>query len=504
MLSELVARLRGVVGRLLPGEGLREQVVKSGVWLTATNVGDRLLQLVSLAVLARILPPSDFGLLGIALVAVHGLQRFTNLGLDAALIQNREDDVDAYLNTAWVLNLTRGAVIAGVAFAAAPVIAGVTNEPRATQVVRVIGVSPLLLQFRNPGTVYFKKDLNFQKQFLYTIGGSVANVVVAVTLALLWSNVWALVFGYMASDLTRAVSSYLLHDYRPWPAFDTAVAAELIGFGKWMTSTRLLHYLIDEGDDAVVAWVLGAASLGFYQLAYRFAMAPVKEITDVVSTVTFPAYSKVQEDIEQLRTGLFRTVRVTTVVSFPVGFGLAASAPTFVEAFLGTRWLPMVPAMQIIAINGVLISFTSAFGSVWMARDRPDILTKIALVRLPVMVAVLVPAAESFGITGAAAAIVAVYVFPTLPLDVHFVVKQLETSYSRLLAEVQYPLVASAGMGAVVWAVERRIDLAWPVVEFGLLVVVGAVTFLAAVVVLERQFDWGLERDVRVLVDAVS
>jgi PST family polysaccharide transporter/lipopolysaccharide exporter len=504
MLDTLLAKLRSVVASLVPGGGLRERTVKSGIWVTAMNVGDRVLQLGSLVVLARLLSPADFGLMGIALVAIHGLQRFTNLGLDEALIKDRDDDVDDYLDTAWVLNLGRGLLIAGVMFLGAPLIASFTGEPRATPILRVIGISPLLLQLRNPGTVYFKKDLAFEKQFLYTMGGSISNFAVAVTLAILWQNVWALVFGYIASDLMRTVMSYLLHDYRPWPAFDLDIARKLVDYGKWLTGSRIVLFLINEGDDAIVVWLLGAASLGFYQIAYRFAMAPARELTQIVSSIMFPAYSKLQDDVGALRSAFFKTVKMTTFISFPVGFGIIAVAPTFVAAFFGQRWLPMVPVMQIIAVNGILISFTSAFGSVWMARDRPDYLVKVGLIRLPLMVTAMIPMTRAFGIAGAAAAVVGVYVFPMLPIDIYLVVKTVETTYWRLLSEVVYPLAASLVMGAVVWIAERSLDLGMPFVEFVLLTLLGIAVYVVVAFALERQFDWGIERNVRQMVDAVK
>jgi PST family polysaccharide transporter/lipopolysaccharide exporter len=504
MLDTLLAKLRSVVASLVPGGGLRERTVKSGIWVTAMNVGDRVLQLGSLVVLARLLSPADFGLMGIALVAIHGLQRFTNLGLDEALIKDRDDDVDDYLDTAWVLNLGRGLLIAGVMFLGAPLIASFTGEPRAAPILRVIGISPLLLQLRNPGTVYFKKDLAFEKQFLYTMGGSISNFAVAVTLAILWQNVWALVFGYIASDLMRTVMSYLLHDYRPWPAFDLDIARKLVDYGKWLTGSRIVLFLINEGDDAIVVWLLGAASLGFYQIAYRFAMAPARELTQIVSSIMFPAYSKLQDDVGALRSAFFKTVKMTTFISFPVGFGIIAVAPTFVAAFFGQRWLPMVPVMQIIAVNGILISFTSAFGSVWMARDRPDYLVKVGLIRLPLMVLAMIPMTRAFGIAGAAAAVVGVYVFPMLPIDIYLVVKTVETTYWRLLSEMVYPLAASLVMGAVVWIAERSLDLGMPFVEFVLLTLLGIAVYVVVAFALERQFDWGIERNVRQMVDAVK
>ena len=129
---------------LVPKGDITEQAVKSGIWVTLINVFDRILQLAKLAVLARLLAPSDFGLMGIALLTLATLEQFSQLGIDTALIQREEKRVDEYLNTAWSMKIVRGIVIAGIAFVTAPFAAQFFNEPRATDIIRVIALAPLI------------------------------------------------------------------------------------------------------------------------------------------------------------------------------------------------------------------------------------------------------------------------------------------------------------------------------------------------------------------------
>jgi len=139
---------------LIPKGDVTERAVKSGIWVTLINVFDRILQLAKLVVLARLLAPSDFGLMGIALLTLAGLQQFSKLGIDTALIQQEEDDVDEYLNTAWSMKAIRGVVITGVAFVLAPYAAQFFSEPRATDIIRVIALSPLITGLQNPGVMH--------------------------------------------------------------------------------------------------------------------------------------------------------------------------------------------------------------------------------------------------------------------------------------------------------------------------------------------------------------
>jgi PST family polysaccharide transporter/lipopolysaccharide exporter len=468
------------------------------------NVADRFLQIVLLVVLATLLGPKAFGLMGIALVTVNALNRFSRLGFDEALIQQKDENVDQYLNTAWSMQTLRGLVLAAITFFAAPLVASVFNEPGATDVLRVIALSPILVGLKNPGIVYFRKNLEFHKEFVYQLSGSILNFIVALGIAFFVTRtVWALVFGYVVADATRLLVSYWVHDYRPWPSLKFEFVRELYNYGKWITGSGIVFFLINEGDDAVVGILLSATALGLYQVGYRLGKAPSTEITQVVSSVLFPTYSKLQDDIPALRDVFFQTVRVVTLLSFPVGVGIAVVAGPFVEAFMGPDWLPMVPAMQLIAVYGILISFASTFGPVWKALGRPDIATKLSTLRLILMAAVVVPAVNTYGYAGMAALLLGVYLFPILPMDIYFAARSVETSVRQLLGVVAFPTVASVAMGGAVYAARESVVLWSPVAEFVVFVLVGLVSYLLAVVVLETQFNWGLERNFRRVLQAV-
>jgi PST family polysaccharide transporter/lipopolysaccharide exporter len=432
------------------------------------------------------------------------LSAFSRLGINESLIYNADADVDRYLDTAWSMQAVRGVALAAIVLVAAPFIADVFGDPRATDVLRVIAVSPLLTGFRNPGVVYFRKHLEFHKEFVYKLSGSLLNFLVAIGIALLIvRSVWALVAGYVVADATRLLASYALHDHRPRPVFDIGLAGEMFSYGKWITGQGIVQFLITEGDDAVVGILLSSAALGFYTTAYRIAKAPATEITQIISSVMFPTYSKLQDDVDELRDAFFRTVKLVTFLSFPVGIGIAVVAPTFVRAFMGTEWLPMVRTMQFVAFYGILVSWMATFGPVWKAIGRPDYAPKLGALRLVVMAAFILPAVRQYGIEGAAMVVLGVYIFLNAPLNLYLVSTSVDTTVRRLLAAVSYPAAASAAMGATVLLIRRTVALGAPVLEFVLLVATGAASYLIAVAILELRFGWGIERNVRQVLDAV-
>jgi len=502
-LSSLFAALRRLRGVLLPeSDAVTDRTVASGMWSTLINVLDRILQMGKLVVLGQLLAPGDFGLMGIALLTMAALEQFSRLGFDEALIQRKEDDINEYLNTAWVMKVCRGIVLGVLAFAAAPYVASAFGEPRATNLIRVLALVPLITGFQNPGIIYFRKDLQFHKQFIYKISGTFAEVSIAVAFAIVFENVWALVFGLLAGNAAIATVSYLIHDYRPSIEFNLEFAKELFSYGKWLTIQGGLIFIVNQGDDAFVGWFLTATALGYYQFAYKFSNAPATEVSHVISSVVFPAYSKIQDDIDQLREGFYRTLNLTMFLSFPMATGIAVIAPSFVLTFLGEKWLPIVPAMQVLAAWGLLRSIGATVGPLFNAVGRPDYNTKFQIFKVIFMAIFILPATEAYGIVGTAAVVVG-HTLITNPVADYLAINIVDGSYRRFLANLAYPAVGSLLMGSTVFAVDATYSTSWHLLDFILLVGLGVLTYAVVMLVITLLTGYEIRDTVSTLKSAV-
>ena len=322
-------------------EQLSHRVAKGGFWVFALRITKQIFYIIRLIILARILAPADFGLLGIAMLTMMTLETFSQTGFQAALIQKKED-INAYLNSAWTVGILRGFILFIILYFIAPYVAAFFNSPQAKPIIQVIGFAILINAFTNIGVVYFQKELEFKKQFIYQFSGTLADFVIAVSAALLLRSVWALVFGLLAGNAARLVVSYFIHPYKPHISFDIVKLKELFGFGKWVLGSSILIFLITQGDDIFVGKLLGTTMLGFYQLAYKISNTPATEITHVISGVTFPAYSKLQDDIPRLREAYLKVLQLTAFLSFPLAGLIFVLAPDFTKIFLGEKWLPMI------------------------------------------------------------------------------------------------------------------------------------------------------------------
>ncbi len=386
-------------------ESLSKRVVRGGIWVFGLRIANRSLGLIRTIILARLLAPHDFGLFGIAMLAIATLETFSQTGFQAALVQKKKN-VEPYLDTAWTISALRGIILFLILFLSAPLIANFFDSAQAELVIRVIAVFTLLSGFRNIGIIFFQKELEFNKQFLYEISATLVDLTVAIILAFMLRNAWALVWGGLAANFVRVFMSYIIHPYRPRIKLEREKFQELFGFGKWILGSSIFVFLITQGDDIFVGKMLGVTALGLYQMAYLISNLPATEITHVISQVTFPAYSKLQDDLPKLREAYLKILQLTTFISIPLAGGIFIFAPEFTKIFLGDKWMPMIPAIQVLVLAGLLRSISATTGSLFQAVGKPEIVTKWQPVRLLVLAAAIYPFTVQWGILGTSLAVV--------------------------------------------------------------------------------------------------
>lgn len=471
-------------------QSLSQRVVQAGFWVFALRIVDRLFSLTRTIVLARVLSPDDFGLFGIALLALSALETFTQTGFQAALIQ-RKGDVRSYLDTAWTVQAIRGVVLAIILFGIAPYVAIFFGEPNAAPLLRVLGLSMVFQGLTNVGVVFFQKELEFHKQFIYMFSGTLADFGVAIPAALILHNAWALIFGLLAGNLVRMISSYFVHPYRPRFRLERVKARELYTFGKWILGSSILVFFLTQGDDILVGKLLGATMLGFYQMAYRISNLPATEITHVISQVTFPAYSKLQDNPVGLREAYLKTLQLTAFISIPLAGGIFILAPEFTKIFLGEQWMPIVPAMQVLVIGGAIRSIGATMGPIFQGIGRPDILTKSMLVQLFILAVGIYPLTSKLNITGASIAVV----IPGLIVNTFLFYKVNRVIKNRLkssLTKISYPFFSTLFMIFCILITKEILNNKsfYLVVNFFLEITLGGVALIFATFLLEKFFDY--------------
>ena len=406
---------------------LSEKVAKGGFWLLIIRISDNAIGLLKLFIIARLLAPNDFGLLGIAFLTIATLDTFSQTGLDTALIQMK-DDIKEYLNTVWSISIIRGFILYGILFISAPYVAVFFKSPESPTIIRVVGITILLRSFTNIGIVYFQKELEFNKHFICRFSSTIINFIVSIIAVFMLKSVWALVLGQLADCITGVIASYLLHQYRPRFNLDVDKVKKLFGFGKWVFGSSIMIFLFTQGDDFFVGGLLGATALGFYQMAYRISSMPTTEISHIISKVTFPAYSKIQDNLPRLRGAYLKVLKLTTFLSFPIAGLIISLAPDFTIVILGKKWMPMVPAMQVLVLYGLIRSVAATAGPIFYSIGKPGIDTKNQFLQVILLMALIYPLTSKWELLGTSLAVV----ITSLTVNIIVLIRLLKITQCKL------------------------------------------------------------------------
>jgi PST family polysaccharide transporter/lipopolysaccharide exporter len=389
------------------GEGLRGRVLRGGLWAGLSYFATRALAFTQTVILARLLLPDDFGLMGVGMFAVGAFGVFTQTGVDLALIR-RPDVARRDLDTGWVICVLRGGALFAAAFLSAPLVAQAFGEARAGSVLRALSLLFLIEGFVNIGVVAFRRDLDFRRQTMFEQVSEALTTAVTVGVAFfITRSVWALVAGQVAGALAKLAASYALSPFRPAFRFDREAFRGIAGYGWHVTVTGILLFLLVQGDNAFVGRYLGVAALGVYALAYNLANLPASGVSGVVGRLAFPVYARMQGDPEALREGYLRSVRGVVLLTLPASIVLLTLAPDLVGGLYGEGWVPAIPVVQVLSLFGFLRAFNTAPGQLLQAAGHPGRLKRVMLVQLVLFAAILYPMGRAWGITGVGAAVTA-------------------------------------------------------------------------------------------------
>lgn len=386
--------------------GFSRRMIRGGIATAAVRVGAYLGSTIRLFVLARLLAPEDFGLVGIGLLAISTLDVLTEGGISTALIQ-RAGDISRYYSTVYLVQAVRG-ILAGVAvFLAAPLLADFFRTPASADVFRTLAVISVIRGFTNPALVELNRSFAFGRLALLSLVEIAAGLAVAVPIALATHDVRALLASLIVAQFARTVGSFVVARPFPRAPLDWPGYVGLFAYSKWIYGTNMLVFVLLHVDDLVVAVILGPAALGLYQVAYRTASLIAVETTLAISQVAFPAYAALQNQAPRQERGLGRVLLVTVLFAAPTTVLLIYAGPDLFRVLLGARWTGAGLVFQLLCAYAFARAVTATLATFLQAIGRPEATTVIAALQLIVVGAAIVPAVNSAGIEGAALLVLA-------------------------------------------------------------------------------------------------
>ncbi|MGB0732800.1 MAG: lipopolysaccharide biosynthesis protein [Pontibacterium sp.] len=355
-------------------ETSHKQKTLSGInWSAIAMIAQTFLGLAVGAVLARLLDPSDFGLLAIVLIIIGFAELFASLGMRPAIarLPDVDDDVFKQANT---LSFLMGTGLCVIIWFVAPLIADFFNEPKSTILIQVttLGVWLTALTAASRGLLMRRFEFKWLSQIdmlAYVIG----YAAVGITLALLGYGVWALVLAHVGS---MVVTSLLIMVKEP-PRYTLKLvpeqAGQLFKFGVGVSYNNLMAHIAGHIDNFLVGKFLGTAALGFYTRGFHLVTLPIYKVANILTSVMLPSYAELSGDDERFRDVFLRLVQAAGLLMIPMFASFAVSGEYIIIGMYGDKWGPAVLAFQILAMAGVFKTFSFIAGTVIQAKNRVHI-----------------------------------------------------------------------------------------------------------------------------------
>ncbi len=477
-------------------KGLKETTIKSVGIVYGMVAFTKLLNLLALVVLARILIPQDFGLVGISAIIIGIVALFKDFGLSAAYV-HRTKDLDDAANIVFWSNIGIRLSLYVVVFLIAPSVAGFFEEPLVDPILKIAGISLVMESLGSAHSAILTKELKFGKIAIASVVTATVITVSSVVLALAGYSFWSLVYASLIGEPVSVILYWTLCRWRPRLSFKRRVAKQMFAYGRDIVGINSLGFGVKNLDNFAVGKGIGANALGEYTLAYRFGLFSSTNIVSLLARVLFPAYAKIKDNLARIKRAYLKSFYPISMLSFPVAFGLALLAEEFVLFVLGPNWMAVVVPLQVLSIYGLFNSLAGAGWNVFLAMGKTKIPLKISALEVLMMLAMLYPAVHYGGLMGVAIA-VTIAIAVGSGISMFLVVRLLKVRKHEFFPMIQNPLVSSLVMLSVLLAVKTVVPLSLPV--FIGEVVLGLLVYAA---VLQTVSKGELKRQVQEIVSAL-
>ena len=454
-------------------------------WGTASRLAAQVVQLASIAVLARLIAPADFGLVAIVTTFVGFAMIFTNLGIGAFLV-HAHDPSPADMATAFWLNAVSGLALTALFVAVSGPLADAYGQPR-LQALVVVGSLSFCLSLGIVHNALLERSMQFSSLALVEPSAILVSALVAIGLAVAGLGATALVVGHVVATVWKTACLWWMVRWVPRSRPTRSSLRALWSYSGALFGFNVVNYWARNADNLLLGAVAGPGPLAFYSRAYALMLLPVQQVTQVLGRVLFPALTRLRDDEDRLRRGYARSLRLLAAVTFPLSLGLAAAAPAVVGVVLGSRWSEAALLLAILSLSGPAQIVSGTTGALYQAVGRTDLQLRRGLVSAAALVAAIA-AGLAWGAVGVAVAVSLAYwvVAPVVTVPVWRLVG-LRSSY--VLRMLRAPAGCAAAMGVAVLALGRALDGSTTPAAVVLLVQVttGAVVYAALLRLCARQ-----------------
>ena len=373
---------------------LRNTTIKGVGWSFTDSLLNQGTSFLVGIILARLLSPEEYGLLGILLIFIVISESIVNSGLSSALIR-KQDTIEQDYNTVFITNLILSFVMYAVLFACAPLISLFFEKPQLTILLRVMGIIVIFNALSIVPYTKLTKDIDFKRITYCSFAGSIVSGIVGITMAITNHGVWSLVGQQMSKQLIYSLLLIISNKWKPQIQFSIKRFKELWEFGWKLLVSGLINTIWNEIYKVVIGKCYTPSTLGQYTQAHLYSDIFSRNLSGIIQRVSYPVLSKMQDDKERMKRAYRLVIKVTMLVSFVFMFGLAGCAKQFIYVLIGEQWLPCVGYLQILCFTMALYPLHSINLNMLQVQGRSDLFLKLEIIKkciavLPLLLGIFV------------------------------------------------------------------------------------------------------------------
>lgn len=429
-------------------ESLKHKTLKGTVWSSIERFSVQGIAFLVMIVMARILTPEDYGLVGMITIFIAVSQSLVDSGFSQALIR-KQDRSETDNSTVFYFNIVVGLILYLILFFCAPLIASFYKEPLLTPLTRLISLSVIINSFVVVQRALLTVKIDFKTQAKASLSAAIVSGIVGITMAYTGYGVWAIVW-YQLTNLALNVSLlWIFSKWRPVWSYSWKSFRELFGFGSKLALSGILDTLYNNVYLIVIGKVFNASDLGFYTRASQFAQFPSSNLSAIMQRVTFPVLCTIQDDDDRLRAVYRRFLRMSAFVVFPLMIGLATVAHPMIILVLKEKWEFTAVLLQIICLSMMWYPIHAINLNLLQVKGRSDLFLKLEIWKKCIGVAILCATIPLGLIAMCWGSLVSSII--CLIINTHYTGKLIQVGFLTQMRDLIPTLIYSLSMGAVVW-----------------------------------------------------
>lgn len=446
---------------------VKQQATKSVLWSAIERFSVQGIQFLLSIIIARLLLPTDYGLIAMLSIFMAIAQTFIDSGFANALIQKKNRNETDY-STAFFFNIAISVVLYLLLYLSSPAIADFYHQEELNAITRIVGISLIINSFGIVQQAKLTIALNFKRQAIASLTAVIISGIVGVVMAYRGYGAWALVWQSLLNNFLRVALLWFFSKWVPLFCFSRESFCTLFSFGSKILLSSLLHTIYTNLYTLIIGKKFSAGELGYYNRAFTLAQFPSTNLTNVIVRAVYPIQCRLQDDDEQLRSMFLKYMRMACYLIFPVMIGFCALAEPVVRLLLTDKWLPVVPLLQILCIAYMWDPIMKINHNMLNVKGRSDYFLYAEVLKKIVAFTILFLTIP-FGVKIMCAGLI-LYAFADIIIITYYTRKLTGISLLLQIKELMPVVLLSFSMGGVVYLTTLLMENVWIQVFLGLLV----------------------------------